>query len=115
MSPGQRGNAVQHAKRVNAAEKLLASGMSIAQAALELARRYTESERQARRYAEEARDLGTRKVPPSKIVFSVKVPVDLVKRLRQISRIKQCTLSSLVAQALEEFLSRTPGRKHGGG
>jgi hypothetical protein len=100
---------------VNAAAKLLASGMSVAQSARTLARRFAVSERQARRYSEEARDLGSRVIPKSKVVFTVKIPVDLVKQLRHNSKISQCTLSSLVARALEEFLARTPGRMHGGG
>jgi predicted transcriptional regulator len=42
-------------------------------------------------------------------VFTVKLPVDLVRRLRRYSRTNHRTLSFLVAQALEEFLARRGG------
>jgi hypothetical protein len=109
MSPGQRGTAATHARRVNSAAKLLASGLSVADAARELARRLPVSERQARRYAEQARDSGSKEIPKPKVVFTVKLPVDLVRRLRRYSRTNHRTLSFLVAQALEEFLARRGG------
>lgn len=80
-----------------------------------MARRFAVSERQARRYAEEARDSGSREVPKSKVVFTVKLPLDLVKRLRRNCKTSQRMLSSLVTQALEEYLARMPGGMHGGG
>lgn len=115
MSPGQRGTAGQHARRVNAAAQLLASGLSVAEAARELARRDAISERQARRYAEQARDSGSREIPKPKVVFTVKLPIDLVRRLRRYTETNHSTLSSLVAQALEEFLTRRPVGSRGGG
>jgi len=115
MSPGERGTAAQHARRVNTAAEFLASGLSVAEAARELARRHAVSERQARRYAEQARDSGSREVPKPKMVFTVKLPIDLVRRLRRYTKRDQRTLSSLVAQALEEFLARMPTGLRGGG
>ena len=115
MSFGQRGTESKHARRVNTAVQLLASGMSVAEAARELARRHAVSERQARRYAEQARDSGSMETPKPKIVFTVKLPVELVKRLRRYSAVNQGTLSSLVAQAVDEFLARMSGRLRGGG
>jgi hypothetical protein len=115
MSFGQRGTAGKHAKRVNAAVQMLASGLSVAEASRELARRHAVSERQARRYAEQARDSGSMEAPKRKTVFTVKLPVDLVKRLRRYSAANPGTLSSLVAQALDEFLARVSGRLRGGG
>lgn len=115
MSPGQRGTAAQHARRVNTAAQLLASGLSVAEAARELARRHAISQRQARRYAEQARDSGSREVPKPKVVFTVKVPVDLVRRLRRYTETGHRTLSSVVTQALEEFLARMPTGLRGGG
>lgn len=115
MSPGERGTAAQHARRVNTAAEFLASGLSVAEAARELARRHAVSERQARRYAEQARDSGSREIPKPKMVFTVKLPIDLVRRLRRYAKRDQRTLSSLVAQALEEFLARMPAGLRGGG
>ena len=100
---------------MNTAARLLASGLSVSDAARELARRHAVSERQARRYAEQARDLGSREIPKPKVVFTVKLPVDLVRRLRRYSETNHHTLSSLVAQALEEFLARIPGGLRGAG
>jgi predicted HicB family RNase H-like nuclease len=115
MSPGQRGTAGRHAQRVNAAVRMLASGLSVAEAARQLARRHGVSERQARRYAEQARDSGSAELPKAKTVFTVKIPVDLVKRLKRYAAGSRTSLSSLVTQALEEFLARISGRRGGGG
>ena len=115
MSAGQRSTAGRHAKRVNAAVRMIASGLSVAEAARELARRHGVSERQARRYAEQARDVGSAEIPKPKMVFTVKIPVDLVKRLKRYAASSRTTLSSLVTQALEEFLARISGRSGGGG
>ena len=114
MSPGQRGTAARHARRVNAGAELLRSGLSVSEAARELARRHGVSERQGRRYAEEARDFGAKEVPKPKAVFTVKLPIDLIRRLRSYARARQRTLSSLVTQALEEFLEKMrPGPRGG--
>ena len=115
MSPGERSTADRHAKRVNVAVRMLASGLSVAEAARELARRHGVSERQARRYTEQARDSGSMEVPKPKTVFTVKVSVDLINRLRRYAARSQTTISSLVTQALEEFLARISGRLGGGG
>jgi hypothetical protein len=109
MSPGQRGTTAQHAKRVNVAVRLLASGLSVADVARQLARRLAVSERQARRYAEEARDSGSREVPQCKVVFTVKLPAGLVKDLRRMNQASRRTLSSIVSQAIEEFMKRMRG------
>ena len=114
MSPGQRGTAAQHARRVNAATGLLSSGLSVVEAARELARRHAVSERQARRYAEQARDSGSVEVPKPKIVFTVKLPIDLVRQVRRRIKTDRRTMSSLVAQALEEFLRRGGVGRRGG-
>jgi hypothetical protein len=99
---------------VNTAAQLLASGRNVAEAARQLARRHAVSERQARRYVEQARDLGPREIPKPKVVFTVKIPVDLVRRLRRRTTEGHRTLSSLVAQALEEFLARMSTGLRGG-
>ena len=87
----------------------------MAEVARELARRHAVSERQARRYAEQARDSGSMEVPRAKMVFTVKLPIDLVKRLKRYSVTKQVTLSSLVAEAIDDFFARVSRRMGGGG
>jgi predicted transcriptional regulator len=49
---------------------------------------------------------GPVQAPPTTIVFTVKLPAELVARVRARARESGRTISSLVAQALEEFLSR---------
>jgi predicted DNA-binding transcriptional regulator YafY len=114
MSPGQRSTAAQQVRRVNAAAKLLRSGRTVVEAARELTCRLGVSERQARRYAEQARDSGSKAIPKPKVVFTVKLPMDLVRQLRHRARMDRRTLSSLVAQALERFLTRARAGRRGG-
>jgi hypothetical protein len=103
----------QYARRVNAAAELVARGMSVVEAARHLARRYAVSERQARRYVDKARE-GAVEVPPRKTVLTVKVPVDLLRRLRSLARRSGQSIGAVVAQALREFLERRGGGVRGG-
>jgi hypothetical protein len=106
MSYPRRARADQVAKRVNTAVELLAGGMTVIDATVTLARRHRLSERQARRYVERARDEGTVEFAGSKVVFTVKVPGVLARRVRRAARATGQTISALVAQALTEFLER---------
>lgn len=106
MAGERRARADQSARRVNTAVELLASGWEVAEASRELARRHRISERQARRYVERARASGPVEIPSTKIVFTVKLPVDLVRRVRQQARRSGQTISAVVALALKEFLER---------
>jgi hypothetical protein len=106
MAGERRARADQFARRVNAAADLLASGEDIAGATRQLARRHRISERQARRYVERARDGGRVEVPGAKTVFTVKLPADLIRRVRREAHRRGQTLSALVTLALNEFLER---------
>jgi len=110
MVEGRRARADQVAKRINTATELLGSGLDVLEATRALARRHRLSERQARRYVERARDEGAVDVPGPKVVFTVKLPADLARRIRRLARATGQTISAVVAQALGEFLDR-----HGGG
>lgn len=103
---GGRAGGEEYAARVNAAVELVAAGWSVADAARELAGRFGLSERQARRYVERAAAGGPVQVPPATTVFTVKLPVQLVARVRAHAAGSGRTISSVVAEALEEFLSR---------
>ncbi|MGO9153739.1 ribbon-helix-helix protein, CopG family [Mycobacterium sp.] len=103
--PG-RADAGEYAERINAAVELLESGMSVAEAAHTLAERFGCSVRQARRYAERAAESGRVEAPEATTVFTVKLPVALVDRVRERARESGSTISALVAQALEELLAR---------
>lgn len=97
--------------RVNAAAELVVAGAAVADAVRELAERFGLSERQARRYVERAAAGGPVEAPPATTVFTVKLPVPLVARVRAHAARSGRTISSVVAQALEEFLARR-GRGH---
>ncbi len=106
MTEGRRARADQVAKRTNTAAELLAGGMTVIDATVALARRLRLSERQARRYVERARDGGVVEVAPPKIVFTVKLPAVLARRVRRAARATGQSISALVTQALAEFLDR---------
>jgi hypothetical protein len=95
------------ARRVNGARALLGKLTSAAQAARALSRRYGVSRMQAYRYlrrARQARDVLP--IPERTEVFTVKLPMGLVRRLRKLARSSEETLSSIVARALGAFLLR---------
>jgi Ribbon-helix-helix protein, copG family len=106
MSEGRRARADQVARRVNTAVELLAEGMTVIDATLTLARHHRLSERQARRYVDRARDEGAMDVATPKIVFTVKLPAALARRVRRAARATGQSISGLVTQALAEFLDR---------
>jgi|SRR5215207_3317254 len=106
MVRGRRAGGEEYAARVNAAAELVATGADVADAARELAGRFGLSERQARRYVERAAIEGSMEVPQPTTVFTVKLPVRLVARVRAHAGASGRTISSVVTQALEEFLSR---------
>jgi DNA-binding transcriptional regulator LsrR (DeoR family) len=114
MTGEHRARADQIARRVNAAAALLASGADVVEATRQLARRYGVSERQARRYVERARESGSVEVPRAKVVFTVKLPADLVRRVRQLAKRRGQTISGIVALALNEFLERLGASRHDG-
>lgn len=106
MQEGRRARSDQVAKRVNTAVELLADGMTVLDATVALARRHRLSQRQARRYVERARDEGVMEVVGPKVVFTVKLPVAVARRVRRVARATGQSISALVAQALTEFLER---------
>lgn len=109
MADGRRARGEQVAKRVNSATELLDGGMDVIDATRVLARRYRLSERQARRYVERARDQGAMEVPARKVVFTVKVPAMLARQVRRAAASSGRSISSLVSQAISEFLERHHG------
>ena len=99
------------ARRINATLDLLRTSSSNDEVIGALSRRYRVSKRQAYRYLLEAqKTTGKLPVPEGKGVFTVKLPLSLISRLRQLARSTGASLSALVTQALEAFLKR---REHG--
>jgi hypothetical protein len=109
MSGDRRASAAEHASHVNAAVSLLEAGVPAAEAARVLAGRLGCSERQARRYLASAAESGRVEVPGEGTVFTVRLPVRLAAAAREHARASGRTISSVAAQALEEFLSRAHG------
>lgn len=106
MTDRRRARADQVARRVNTARQLLDGGMDVVDATRAIARRHRLSERQARRYVERARDQGAMAVPGPKIVFTVKLAPVLARGVRQLARSTGRSISTVVSEALTEFLDR---------
>jgi hypothetical protein len=109
MAVHGRAGGGEHAERVNAAAELAEGGVPAAEAARVLAGRFGCSPRQARRYVDQAAG-GRVPVPEATVVFTVKVPARLAAAVREHARVSGRTISAVVAQALEEFLTR--GRRN---
>jgi len=101
-----RSSGPEYAARINAAAELAEAGVPAAEAARVLATRLGCSVRQARRYVDQAAADGRVRVPEASTVFTVKLPAGLAARVRAQAREAGITISALVTQALEEFLSR---------
>jgi hypothetical protein len=113
MPGDRRADAAEHAAHVNEAAGLLEAGTAAAEAARVLAGRLGCSQRQARRYVALAVAGGRVPVPDEGTVFTVRLPVRLAAAVRDHARASGRTVSAVVAQALEEFLSRAHGDRPG--
>jgi hypothetical protein len=70
------------------------------------------STRQAYRYLQQAqRTTKPLALPKPKAVFTVKLPTGLIQRVRQIARRRRQSISDLVTQALEDWLTKS--KAHG--
>lgn len=106
-----RSTAAQRARRLNLSRILLQHCPSLPQAVQQLTKKCSISSRQAYRYLRQARDLkGPVPITPSKIAFTVKLPVTQVRQLRSYAARTQLMLSEIVSRALAAMLDR--GRKH---
>jgi len=109
MPGDHRAGAAEHAAHVNEAAGLLEAGTAAAEAVRLLAGRLGCSQRQARRYVSQAAAAGRVPVPEDAAVFTVRLPVRLAAGVREHARASGRTVSSVAAQALEEFLGRAHG------
>src|SRR5258708_36198053 len=101
------------AQRLNLARSLLRQSDSFAQAVHKLSGSCAISPRQAYRYLHQAERLKAPvPVVTAKIPFTVKLPENLVKRLRRYVKRSCSTLSEVVSQAVIAWLDR--GRARGG-
>ncbi len=100
----------EQARRINEARSLFLKYGSPTRAADELATRFHISRRQAYRYVEEAQSLSSPvPIPGSKSTFTVKLPSDLIQRIRQRAKSTGQSISDTVAHALELLLKRRSG------
>lgn len=100
----------QLAQRINGALTLLRSLRSSTKTVMALMVRYRVSRRQAFRYIREAQKVGRMQpIPERKVVFTVKIPLSLVRALRQMAKSTGESLGVLVTRALEAFLQKRGG------
>src|SRR5262245_59165850 len=106
MNDRRRARVAQYAERVNRALGLLRRGTP-ATVLHTLARRYRISPRQARRYVKAAQQHPEGvPVPEATVVFTVKLPATLARRLRALARTTGESLSALVTRGLQDWLHR---------
>jgi predicted HicB family RNase H-like nuclease len=92
-------------RRINFAVKILSAGGTHSEAKQALVKEFKISERQAFRYLKSAENISEPLVvPEKKLVFTVKLPISLIQRIRKKAKDSGHSLSSLVAEALETFL-----------
>lgn len=98
-------------ERINATVDLLKESAMIEAVVASLRQRYLISRRQAYRYIQEARKTHRKvPIPEAKQVFTVKLPITLIMRVRQMAGSTGESLSSLITRALEAFLKKA---RHG--
>ena len=95
----------EQARRVNATVSLLRQKTSSPEVLSRLIARYGVSRRQAYRYLQQAQTTpGPLPVPEAKGVFTVKLPVSLIQKVRQQSRRERGAISQWVETALRRSL-----------
>ena len=91
--------------RLNAAFELLSKGYALAEAAESLSQQFGLSRRQAYRYLQEAQGIDAPVLVASfSIPITIKIPADVVKRLRSHAQTSGMTIGEIVAQAIVSFL-----------
>jgi predicted DNA-binding transcriptional regulator YafY len=98
--------------RLNAAFHLLAQGYTLAEAAGALTQQFGLSRRQAYRYLQEAQQIDTPALVASpSIPITIKIPADVVKRLRLHAQNSGMTIGEIVIHAIVSFLDKL--HRHG--
>ena len=91
---------------------LLKKNISPNEVVSSLVAKFELSGRQAYRYLRQAqRACDPLALPEPKAVFTVKLPLNLIQRVRQIARGRRRPISDLVTEALEDYL--TERKTHG--
>ncbi|MGH9381906.1 MAG: hypothetical protein ACRD2Z_15010 [Thermoanaerobaculia bacterium] len=114
MRGRRRARADEYAQRVNAAASLLRE-CSPAEAVRVLAAGEGVSERQARRYVHVAERAPTGLVVPERSgVFTVRLPLSLIARLRSFARANARSVSGVTAEAVRSYLEHVQDERRGG-
>jgi Ribbon-helix-helix protein, copG family len=107
-----RASARERTQRVNMALDLLKKKISPGEVVSSLGAKFDLSARQAYRYLQQAqRTTRPLAVPQPKAVFTVKLPTNLIRRVRQAARRRRQPISDLVTEALEDWLTKS--KAHG--
>ena len=102
------------AKRINRAFAMLQKDKPQPQIVERLMDLYGVSQIQAYRYIQLAKEINEKmEIPESSVVFTVKLPPTLIKRIRQLSGSKGLSISKVVHTALEEYLAKKDHVKKG--
>lgn len=102
----------ERAQRLNAAFDLLARNYTLAEAAAALTQEFSLSRRQAYRYLQQAQGIES-PVPvcAPRLAITLKVPEDVVVKLRAHAQTSGLRLGDIVAYAVLSFLDKA--RRHG--
>jgi predicted DNA-binding transcriptional regulator YafY len=107
-----RSSNTQRAERLNAAFDLIASGVSLNQAAQALGEQFGLSQRQAYRYLQGAQRIRRPVAVPEPIIpITIKIPADVAARLRAYAQATGGSIGDIVARAVSSYLARA--RRHG--
>ena len=102
------------AKRINQAYVLLNKDKPQPEVVEYLMKKYGVSRIQAYRYVRLARELTEKMtIPESSVVFTVKLPSSLIKRVKELAGTHGQTISNVTRLALEEFLGKQGNGKKG--
>lgn len=100
----------EQTRRVNATVRLLQQNATPGEVLSWLITHYGLSRRQAYRYLQQAQaSPGLVPVPEAKGVFTVKLPLSLIRQVRQQARREGGAISQWVAGALQRSLNAPPG------
>ena len=107
-----RSTRTEKAQRLNTAFDLIARGQNLNEAAETLVEQFGLSPRQAYRYLQQAQEIKRPvQVSAPSIPITIKVPGDVVMKLRAYARASGMTIGQTVARAVLRFLAQA--RRHG--
>ena len=107
-----RSSNTEKSQRLNAAFNLLAQGYTLTDAVEALSQQFGLSRRQAYRYLQDAQEIEEPVLVASpSIPITIKIPEDVVNRLRSHAQTSGMTIGEMVAKAIVSFLDKL--HRHG--